>query len=81
VGGYLYRFELGIKRRRISSSDAVLDDGVADNEEKYDSTESESLRFGQGFGVTTDIQTGPQGNLYVVSNTAGKVYEIYRRRD
>ena len=81
AGGYLYRFELGIKRRNLRFSDDALDDRVADNTEKYDGTESESLRFGQGFGVTTDIQTGPKGNLYVVSNTSEVVYEIYRRRE
>ena len=42
-------------------------------------TESESLRFGSGFGVGTDIETGPNGNLYVVSLDHGAVYEIFRR--
>jgi hypothetical protein len=48
--------------------------------EKFDITESESLLFGTGFGVGTDIQTGPNGNLYVVSLTSGAIYEIYRSR-
>jgi hypothetical protein len=30
-------------------------------------TESESLLFGKNFGIVTDIQTGPNGNLFVVS--------------
>ena len=42
-------------------------------------TESESLVFGRDFGIVTDIQTGPNGNLYVVSLYNGAVYEIYRR--
>jgi hypothetical protein len=42
---------------------------------QYD--ESESLLFGSGFGVGTDIKTGPNGNLYVVSLTQGAVYEIF----
>ena len=48
------------------------------------STESESLLFGRNFGVGTDIHTGPDGNLYVVSLDHGAVYEIHRddrRRD
>jgi hypothetical protein len=59
--------------------DPRLEDRVADNLAKYDLTESESLLFGTGFGIGTDIQTGPNGNLYVVSLTAGTIYEIYRR--
>jgi glucose/arabinose dehydrogenase len=76
--GYLLRLELARNRRRIATSDPRLTDGVADNVSKYDPTESESLRFGTGFGVGTDIQTGPNGNLYVVSLSDGAVYEVYR---
>ena len=51
---------------------------MADNFAKYDVTESESLVFGTGFGVGTDIKTGPNGNLFVVSLSHGAIYEIYR---
>ena len=34
---------------------------------KWELTESESLLFGRDFGVVTDVQTGPNGNLYLVS--------------
>ena len=44
---------------------------MADNLAKFDITESETLLFGRNFGVGTDIQTGPNGNLYVVSNSEG----------
>jgi hypothetical protein len=50
------------------------------NAAKFDATESESLRFGTGFGVGTDIQTGPNGNLFVVSLSNGAIYEISRAR-
>jgi hypothetical protein len=50
---------------------------VADNLDKFDITESESLLIGKNFGVTTDIQTGLDGNLYVVSLSNGAVYQIY----
>jgi hypothetical protein len=33
---------------------------------------------GRDFGVVTDIETGPNGNLFVVSLTRGAVYEISR---
>jgi hypothetical protein len=39
-------------------------------------TESEDLIFGTGFGVVTDIRTGPNGNLFLVSLTNGAIYEI-----
>ena len=76
--GYLMRFELSGNRRRLQFSDQRLADGVADNPAKFDATESESLRFGTGFGVGTDIQTGPNGHLFVVSLSNGAVYEISR---
>lgn len=36
------------------------------------------LLFGTNFGVATDIQTGPNGNLFVLSLSNGAVYEIFR---
>jgi hypothetical protein len=50
---------------------------VADNLDKFDITESESLLIGKNFGITTDIETGPDGNLYVVSLSNGAVYQIF----
>ncbi|HYR90701.1 MAG TPA: PQQ-dependent sugar dehydrogenase [Terriglobia bacterium] len=77
--GYLLRFKLKGDRRSLSFSDPRLADRVADNSSKFDPTESETLRFGAGFGVATDIQTGPNGNLFVVSLSDGQVYEISRK--
>ncbi len=78
-GGYLYRFLLNVARDGIeTSTDPALADLVADNLAKLDGTESESLRFGSGFGIVTDIQTGLNGNLYVTSLSDGAIYEIYR---
>lgn len=77
--GYLFRLNLSADRRSIAPGDSRLNDLVADNNAKFDITESESLRFGAGFGVGTDILTGPNGNLFVVSLSNGAVYEIARR--
>jgi aldose sugar dehydrogenase len=77
--GYLLRLNLTGNRRKIGVDDPRLEDRVADNVQKFDITESESLQFGRGFGVGTDIQTGPNGNLFVVSLSNGAVYEISRR--
>jgi hypothetical protein len=79
-GGYLLRFNLSESRRSLAFSDPRLADRVADNAAKFDATESETLRFGTGFGVGTDIQTGPNGNLFVVSLSNGAIYEISRAR-
>jgi uncharacterized repeat protein (TIGR01451 family) len=76
-GGYLFHFRLTADRSDLDlSADARLADRVADNIDKFDITESESLLIGRDFGITTDIQTSPSGTLYVVSLSNGAVYEI-----
>jgi aldose sugar dehydrogenase len=76
-GGYLFRYKLTANRMNIAFDDPRLEDKVADNTARHDITESESLLIGRNFGIVTDIKTGPDGNLYVVSLTRGAVYEIY----
>ena len=76
LNGFLFRFKLTADRQHFSFSDPRLADRVADNTDKFDLTESESLAIGKDFGITTDIQTGPNGNLFVVSLSNGTVYEI-----
>ncbi len=78
LGGQLWDFKLTDNRRDFVLLDPALQDRRADNFDKYDLTESESLLIGQGFGIATDIQTGPNGNVFVVSNSRGAVYEIFR---
>ena len=48
-----------------------LPDFVVDNEE-----EQSSIIFGNGFGPITDLETGPDGYLYVLSHDAGIIYRI-----
>ena len=88
-GGFLWHFNLTGNRRKIAVDDPRLEDRVADNLDKPSATdpaaneraivESESLLFGRNFGVGTDIKTGPNGNLFVVSLSNGAIYEIFRR--
>ncbi len=78
-GGYLFHFNLTGNRTKIAVDDPRLQDRVADNLAKHEITESESLLIGRNFGITTDIETGPNGNLFVVSLSNGAVYEIFRR--
>jgi glucose/arabinose dehydrogenase len=78
-GGYLFHFNLTGNRNKIAVDDPRLQDRVADNLAKHEITESESLLIGRNFGVVSDIETGPNGNLFVVSLSSGVVYEIFRR--
>jgi hypothetical protein len=79
LGGPLFRFNLTGNRRAIAVDDPRLNDRVADNVTFHEMTESESLVFGTDFGIVTDIETGPDGNLFVVSLDHGAIYEISRR--
>ena len=76
VGGFLFRFKLTPDRLHFSFTDSRLNDLVADNDDKFDIKESESLLIGRDFGITTDVETGPNGDLFIASNTNGAVYEI-----
>ena len=78
-GGHLFRMQLTGNRHKVAVDDPRLEDRVADNVGKWEITESESLLFGRNFGLVTDIHSGPDGHLYVLSNTHGAVYEIFRR--
>jgi uncharacterized repeat protein (TIGR01451 family) len=76
LNGYLFRFRLTPDRKHFQFTDPLLNDRVADNLDKFDMTESETLLAGRDFGVSTDIQTAPNGNVFVVSLTNGAIYEI-----
>ncbi len=78
-GGHLFRFNLTGNRQRIAVDDPRLQDRVADNNHKFGITESESLLIGTNFGIVTDIETGPNGNLFLVSLDQGAIHEIFRR--
>lgn len=78
--GYLFHFNLTGNRRMVGVDDPRLEDRVADNFDKFDITESEEFLFGRNFGITTDVKTGPNGNLFTVDLASGSVYEIFRTR-
>ena len=75
VRGNLYFFEVNENRDGISldttQQQAGLSDLVVDSED-----ELSAITFGSGFGGITDIETGPDGNLYVLSFDDGIIYEI-----
>jgi glucose/arabinose dehydrogenase len=78
-GSNIFRLPIARNRKAIDPDDGRLRDRVADNLRKYDLTESESLLFGTGFGVTPDVRESPAGTLYAVSSSLGTIYEIRRR--
>jgi hypothetical protein len=75
--GYLIRFHVIGGGEKLGFDDPLLQDRVADNNAKYDLTESGSLIIGEGYGVATDLKMSPTGSLYVVSNSKGEIYEIF----
>jgi uncharacterized protein (TIGR03118 family) len=54
-------------------------DNVFQNFRDFDLNGDTSFLLGEGLGIATDIQTGPDGNLYVVSETKNAVYEIFSK--
>ena len=78
-GGNLFRLKIENNRKEVDVDDKRLRDRVADNLRKYDMTESESLLFGTGFGVTPDVRESPDGTLYVLSASLGTLFEIERK--
>ncbi len=80
LGGPLFRFNLTGNRRKIGVDDPRLEDRVADNTTFHEMTESESLLIGRDFGIITDIKTGPNGNVFLISLDQSTIYEIRRRR-
>jgi glucose/arabinose dehydrogenase len=71
--GNVYYFEVNEDRTGIKfdASQTDLIDLVADNEE-----ELSTIIFGSGFGSITDIATGPDGFLYILSFDDGIIYRI-----
>jgi aldose sugar dehydrogenase len=59
--GYLYHFELNTNRSAIVLN-GTLEDRIANNP-----SELKDVIFGRGFGGITDIEIGPDGNIYVLA--------------
>lgn len=75
--GHLYRFRLNGGRNKFQFDDPRLKDTVADNLERDDFvTEGEEILFGTDFGIVTDIQTGADGGLYLVSPSSGTIRKL-----
>jgi glucose/arabinose dehydrogenase len=68
--GQLYEFPLNVSRDGFDLA-PPLDDLVADN-----NAERDLLAIGDGFGAITDLEIGPDGDLYVVSIGNGAIYRL-----
>lgn len=69
-GGTLYYFRVNAERDGLVLEGEGLADGVVDG-----GGEAGAITMGAGFGGITDIESGPDGNLYVLSYE-GDVYRI-----
>jgi aldose sugar dehydrogenase len=74
--GNIYHFSLNENRTKL-----ILDGGL-DNSmpiilgyTELDNYEQASV-FGGSFGIITDMQIGPDGNLYIVSSSLGKIFKV-----
>src|SRR5439155_5996635 len=74
--GQLYRFVPNAARDGLAFTSSALQDLVADNGTAICSAEMAEIMFGSGFGVVTDLENGPDGRLYVVSLSQGRVLRI-----
>jgi glucose/arabinose dehydrogenase len=73
--GAIYHFELN-ENRSAFVLEGTLDDTVANTPE-----ESEDTIFGTGFGGITDIKTGPDGYLYILSFVDGTLFRVVPATD
>jgi aldose sugar dehydrogenase len=74
LGGGLMAFDLTGNRRRIAGKT------VADNATFHDPSPNQANIVGTSFGIVTDIQTAPNGNLLIVALDSGTVWEVFRTR-
>jgi glucose/arabinose dehydrogenase len=68
--GNLYYFKVNEERDGLSFDASGLEDLVADNNDEVD-----SVTFGTGFEGITDLETGPDGYLYILT-FGGNLYRI-----
>jgi glucose/arabinose dehydrogenase len=71
--GILYFFKVNDDRSGFNFEDVpgIANDLTADNKEEID-----AIILGTGFGGITDIETGPDGNLYILSYQDGRIYRL-----
>ena len=68
--GNLYLFHLNSNRTMLDLP-TTLQDKIANN-----LADIQQIIFGKGFGGISDLEVGPDGNLYVVSIGQGRIFKI-----
>ena len=71
VTGNIYHFDLNEERTQLVLT-GDLEDKIAETRE----TGEQDIVFGEGFAGISDLEIGPDGNLYVVSLGQGKIFRI-----
>jgi glucose/arabinose dehydrogenase len=81
--GNIYFFELNKNRDGIKLDNAQKESGLSDRivdskviKGAVSEEELSTITFGTGFGGITDIETGPDGLLYLLSYGDGTIYKI-----
>ena len=71
--GNLYFFKLNDNRTGLNFEDnpSIANDLIADKQDEVD-----AVVLGTGFGGITDIETGPDGNFYILSYQDGRIYRL-----
>ncbi len=69
--GNLYSFNLNEQRTGFIFNSTDLQDNTLNIGES-----NKEILFGTGFGAITDVEEGPDGFLYIVSMSNGKIYRI-----
>lgn len=78
--GNLYFFKINHDRNGLELDSEGLSDLVADPVGDDILGEASPVIVGERFGRITDIETGPDGNLYILSYMDGKIHMITARR-
>ena len=69
-GGFLYHFDLTKDRMELSLKEE-LSDKIANDDE-----ELRTVALARGFGGITDLEVSPDGLLYILSITEGKIWRL-----
>jgi glucose/arabinose dehydrogenase len=78
--GLLYHFPMNASRTGFALTSPELADLVADNGNDQCGGEQEEIIFGTDFGIITDLETGPDALVYVLSADQGVLYRIVPNR-
>lgn len=71
VTGNIYHFDLNEDRTQLVLA-GELEDKIAETRK----TGTEDIVFGEGFAGISDLEVGPDVNLYVVSLGQGKIFRV-----